>query len=180
MSALPPFTCPTLSRASSFVSFQRDVFPHPCLSSKPKPHIISRRIFLSKIFQRDVNLNPCLSPKPKPHIISRQKMAKYFFAEYFNGMSIRICVFCRTPNRTIFCRVARASTTSNCDIQNCLCHYRQQKYKSQYTFSFPATKYTIQILSPIVITDNKNTSYNTHTQTKQSEEKKYFKAEQKI
>ena len=46
--------------------------------------------------------------------------------------------------------VSRASTTSNCDIQNCLCHYRQQKYKSQYAFSLPTRKIqaTTHIHSP--------------------------------
>ena len=55
---------------SSFVSFQRDVSPHP---------------------------HPCLSS---------QKTAPSFTRE-----------------------ASRVKATSNCDIQNCLCHYRQQKYK---------------------------------------------------
>ena len=126
LSPVPPFLWPLLLSAFNGTSFRIRVFRR-----SPNRTLSLGRIFLSKIFQRDVNLNPCLSPKPKPHIISWQKMAKYFFAEYFNGMSIRICVFCRTPNRTIFCRVARASTTSNCDIQNCFCHYGQEKYPVQ-------------------------------------------------
>ena len=90
-----PFTCLTLSLstvspfllASSFVSFQRDVNPHPYLLQKP--HIFSQQnispqnIWLN-ISQNDISsgclyfkrssirLHPyqCLSLKSKPHIIS--------------------------------------------------------------------------------------------------------------
>ena len=83
--------------------------------------------------------------------ISWQKMAEYFTAAFFNGTSTYLyphpclsppkphnffskpCVF-KCLLQTVFCPpVGRANTTSNCDIQNCFCHYRQQKYKSQYT-----------------------------------------------
>ena len=50
----------------------------------------------------------------------------------FNATSprIRILVFLhRKPHHLLPREASRVKATSNCDIQNCLCHYRQQKYK---------------------------------------------------